>query len=440
MSWICNRCETENPERLKICEVCDTPRESSPRDRLKAKLKEKYSDVAYNSFIRYHYLLLDSADNGATNAQYQVGEWFFNQGNTKSSYDCYKIAVSWYQKAALQGYYASQMKLALCYEGGYGVPQIKDEAMKWYKEAAKHGDEAAMRRYLKLKYASKTYKAVIRYRVALLSGADSGNRNFQYKLGEWFNSHNCQSSYIKEAVVWYTKAAKSGHGDAMQKLGECYENGFGVDINIKDALMWYKKAAKSGNMTACLKLTESYLYGRMVTKDIAESVKWCELAGSDISGVDLCNIGYAYEVGDGIPIDKLKAVEYYKKAAEKGEMVAQYNLGVCYEKGNGISANLDYARNWYKKAALQGYAQAQQGLSRIDSLIRNQKQDMIIEHFIISVIIGSIYGVFGYYALTEGLSKWGIQIPEVWQNIFQPNIFICIVVGIVITFLIKKDD
>lgn len=26
MSWICSECETENPERLDCCEVCDSPR------------------------------------------------------------------------------------------------------------------------------------------------------------------------------------------------------------------------------------------------------------------------------------------------------------------------------------------------------------------------------------------------------------------------------
>lgn len=80
MSWICPKCETENPDRLKVCEVCDTPREKSPEDKLKMRLKEKYSDDAYKSFIRYHYDLLDTADKGDVKAQFLVGEWFYSRG------------------------------------------------------------------------------------------------------------------------------------------------------------------------------------------------------------------------------------------------------------------------------------------------------------------------------------------------------------------------
>ena len=33
MSWICPKCETENPDRLIKCEVCDTPREALPTEK-----------------------------------------------------------------------------------------------------------------------------------------------------------------------------------------------------------------------------------------------------------------------------------------------------------------------------------------------------------------------------------------------------------------------
>ena len=57
MSWICPKCETENPDRLKVCEVCDSLRETP----LKDKLKEKYGEAAYRSFIKKHHDLLESA-------------------------------------------------------------------------------------------------------------------------------------------------------------------------------------------------------------------------------------------------------------------------------------------------------------------------------------------------------------------------------------------
>ena len=144
MSWICPKCETENPDRLKVCEVCDSPRTFSPVEELKEKLKKKYSDAAYKSFIRDHYVLLDSADKGDIADQYQVGEWFLEHGSTRSSDDYYKIAVVWYRKAALKEHIVAQIRLASCYEEGRGVPQMKNEAMKWFKKAADQGNHDAI--------------------------------------------------------------------------------------------------------------------------------------------------------------------------------------------------------------------------------------------------------------------------------------------------------
>lgn len=435
MSWICPKCETENPERLKKCEVCDSPRESSPVDKLKSRLKEKYSDAAYKQFIRYHYDLLASADQGNSIDQYKVGEWFFS----KFSADYYKIAATWFLAAAKQGHMAAQTKLASCYEEGYGVSKAKEAAIKWYKEAANKGDLTAKERYLKLKYASKTYEAVLRYKMELLWAADNGNQNSQYQLGEWFSCHNSQSSYREEAFLWYEKAAKSGHGGAMLKIGECYENGTGVYSNDSEAIKWYEKAAKGGNESARLRLAKAYLYGNMVPQNVGEAVKWYELVGRGLDEADLCNIGYAYDTGETISVNKSKAVEFYRQAAEKGEPVAQYNLGVCYENGNGVSCDINVAKYWYEKAAEQGYSQAQQCVSRLNSKIQSQKQEETSTNIIISLILGPIFGLMGYSFLGDVVIKWGIMSSEAWENAFPANLIICIVIGVIAALCIDKD-
>lgn len=350
MSWICPKCETENPNRLKVCEVCDSPRELSPVELLKKRLREKYSDAAYKSFIRYHYSLLESADNGDVSAQYRVGDWFYSHEGVGMS-DCYrKIAVMWYIKAAEQGHIEAQFKLGLCYEEGSGVLCDKAEAIKWYKKAADQGSRYAIHNYLKLKYNGKNYEQVIKYREQLCFVADDGYIESQYALGEWFNNHN-KSAYKEEAFLWYSKAAKKGHHAAMYKLAECYENGRGVYSNIDNAIKWYKKAAKAGNIPARKKLAESYLYGKLVQKNVTEALNWFDMTWEEISADDLCNIGYAYDTGDTIPIDKAKAVKYYRMAAEKGDSTAQYNLGICYENGTGVTKNIDTAMCWYEKAS-----------------------------------------------------------------------------------------
>ncbi len=395
MSWICHRCETENHDRLKICEVCDTPRESSLVDELKSRLKEKYCDAAYKTFILNHYRLLESADEGHTNDQYQVGEWFYSRGKVGFSDNYSMIAVFWYRKAAMGGHIDAQVKLASCYEEGRGAPQNKDEAMKWYKKAATEGDRSALVKYLRLKYDNKTYKEVIRNKIDLLSNADKGIRDSQFLLGEWFRSH-----YREEAVVWYTKAAQSGHVEAMFRLGECYEMGLNV-CNFSEALKWYIKAAKGGNKSAQLRLARAYLYGNMIAKDVGEALKWYNLVGKGFDGADLCNIGYAYDIGDTVSVNKFKAVEFYRQAAEKGDSSAQYNLGVCYENGSGVSRNIIAAKYWYKEAAKQGYGQAQQCVSRL-------KKETVIKYclWLKYVIMGIVETALFVYYTNEPQNSW----------------------------------
>lgn len=430
MSWICPHCETENPDKLRICEVCNSPRKLSPVDQIKERLKNKYNESEYRYIIQYHYGLLECADKGNPDAQYQVGKWFYEHGDTGTTklYDA--SAVIWFSKAAAKSHTDAQLYLALCYEDGRGVNKSKEDAVMWYKRASTR-NKLALHKYLKLKYDKKAYEQVIRYRNELLYAADGGNSDSQYQLGEWFSKHNSQAAYRDEAYLWYSLAAKKGNIDAMCKLAECYENGAGVYSNIDEALKWYKKAAKGGNKTMCLRLAESYLYGRwLVDKNVGESVKWGKLAGQSLSGEDFYNIGYAYEIGDTVAIDINKAVEYYRKAAEKGHAIAQYNMGVFYE--NAMPAKVEQAKYWHEKAAAQGYKKSKERLSEIK---KEQFVKLLCNH-----AFGIMYGGVGYYVWINIVPQWGINVPFIWPNTFPTNFIICMVIGIIgAAYFIKKE-
>ena len=377
MSWICPKCETENPDKLKFCEVCDSPRDSSPMDKLKEKLKEKYTDSIYVPIIKYHYQILDSADKGDANSQYMIGEWIYVYQNTYGSDDYKKIAALWYKKAAMQGHGNAQLRLAFCYLKGNGVPTIKDEAIKWYKKAAENNQEGAQEQYVKLKYDNVTYKSIVKYRLSLLCHAEFGTVESQYQIGEWFRTHTGHSSYNKESYVWYNRAARQGHHGAMLRLANFYENSTSA---MDEAIHWYKRAARGMNKDAQLRLVELYLYGQKIDKDIKEAAMWCSYVEDIVTAKELCNIGYAYDIGDTVPVNKAKAVEYYLKASKKGSATAQYNLGVCYENGTGVEKSKKLAVAWYEKAAKNGNTDAQE---RLNTLRNNQG---CLSSFVISLI------------------------------------------------------
>lgn len=444
MSWICPKCETENPDNLNICEVCDSPREYSTDDLIKVRLKEKYNPI-YNTFIRYHYSFLDLADKGDANAQYAVAEWFFKRAkdNFASEYDI--IAVFWYQKAAEKGHAEALFKLGLCYEEGRGVPQQKEWAMKWYKKAAEMGNEAALPKYTKLKYSNKTYKQVIKYELSLLTDAEKGDMKSQFNLGEWFFSHSSQNSYKAEAIAWYTKAALNDHVGAMLKLGYCYEKGIGTLIDIDAAMKWYEKASQMGNDSACIHLTKLYLHGGfMIPKNVKKAIILYEKAGKGLNKIDLYIIGHSYEMGDGVSTNMEKAAIYYKESAAKDYHLAQYRLAKCYENGSGVIQDIDCAKYWYERASKLGNTSAQQNLERLINNEQSSQQHLQessrqIDTFII-FIFGSIGGGVGFYCVEDALPSLNANLYNIWSQTYPVNLILCIIIGIITVFISERKE
>lgn len=436
MSWICPKCETENPSKVKVCEVCDSPREYSPVDILKEKLKEKYSDSAYRYFIQYHSDILEAADKGNTEAQFQVGEWFLNRKTVtdREKYDL--VATWWLLKAAGKGHTEAQIRLASCYEEGRGCSLNNAEAMKWFKEAARKGNKVALRKYLKLKYNTKTYESLLKFRFELLATADKGNRNSQCQLGDWFRNNRNLSSFRKEAVFWYTKAANNGHRDAMWKLGECYENGIGVYSNYYEAIKWYEKAANIGDKLSCLKLAHIYLYGIQVRRDVQEAITWFKRAGKSINASDCFEIGKAYFNGDDVFKNVSMAIDYFRSAAENGYAAAQYKLGVCYENGTGVTKDMNNAKYWYEQAAMQGHKQASECINRINK--ESEKKQMTFR-IIFTLLVGPLGGSFLYVETTENITKWGTNVADLWTNVYPLNLIACLLIGTIVAWLCCKD-
>ncbi len=70
--------------------------------------------------------------------QYKVGDhYYYGVGGVKQDY---QQAISWYRKAADQGYPAAQLKLGSIYEYGWGVDKDYDKARSWYQKAADQGN------------------------------------------------------------------------------------------------------------------------------------------------------------------------------------------------------------------------------------------------------------------------------------------------------------
>ena len=84
--------------------------------------------------------LLEHAEQGDAQAQYEVGRRFWNGDGVDQDH---KQAADWFDRAARQGLASAQCALGLCYERGDGVEQDMWQAAAWYQWAAQQDDVEA---------------------------------------------------------------------------------------------------------------------------------------------------------------------------------------------------------------------------------------------------------------------------------------------------------
>ena len=87
--------------------------------------------------------LLEHAEQGDAQAQYEVGRRFWNGDGVDQDH---KQAADWFDRAARQGLAAAQCALGLCHERGDGVEQDMWQAAAWYQWAAQQDDAEAQLR------------------------------------------------------------------------------------------------------------------------------------------------------------------------------------------------------------------------------------------------------------------------------------------------------
>jgi TPR repeat protein len=99
---------------------------------------------------------------------------------------------------------------------------------------------------------------------------------------------------VKNAVVWFEKAADQGMAPAQYALGQMYLNGEGVEQSVNKAVELYTHAANQGLLEAQADL--GFLYATRedkVPQDFLFAYKWLSLAaqkGDKIAKTDLVKL------------------------------------------------------------------------------------------------------------------------------------------------------
>jgi TPR repeat protein len=131
------------------------------------------------------------------------------EGKAAAELGDYARAVEIWRPLAEAGDPRAETYLGIMYDNGYGVPQDRAEAFRWFERAAQRG------------FA-----------------------NAQYHLGFMYHhGRGVQRSQV-EALKLYQLAAAQGDPAAQYNLGRMYAHGLVVERDLVEAHMWFELAAQ----------------------------------------------------------------------------------------------------------------------------------------------------------------------------------------------------
>ena len=239
-----------------------------------------------------------------------------------------------------------------------------------------------------------------------MAGADKKNVKCMMKLAGHYESGEFIQKSEKKAFDLYQDAYKIDNEPiAAAEIGRCFEEGIGTDVDIKTAVSWYLKAARR-NAFAMWRLYNIYIE----RNETDRAVFWLRRSASKGSVSAMVELAKIYEEGKLVPKSDFKAMCWYHKASDEGnehaksrfeelirfdpqdpEDIGDYeratrilgeedddkhiiDLAEDLTEGNDFPMDLPKAKIWYEIASQLGVHGAKDGLKKIESMLKGEKQ------------------------------------------------------------------
>ena len=202
---------------------------------------------------------------------------------------------------AQRGSISAQYQLGRAYaEGSFGLTSDMEQAVEWYRKAAKWGHEYALERLIRL-----------------------------------YSEGRDVPRDMEQVIYWSRKLAEKREYEAythFSRIARIYAKGDGVPRDMEQAAVWGREAALMGDVDAPIRLARMYADGNGVPRDMGMAILWYHWAASTGSGEAMLELGRIYAEGDGVPQDSWMAAVWYCKAHDNGQILegqqAVKDLGV----------------------------------------------------------------------------------------------------------------
>ena len=208
----------------------------------------------------------------------------FEDADAAERRDDYATAIPLYRSLAEKGNTEAMKRLGYFYELGVGFKRDWLEAAKWYSKAAELGHQGAaaslggigrhwelMTRgpmnpiiYELVEKAAKKGYPVAQFSLGLMN----------YRVGD--SLFDPSKGNLREALMWYRRAADQGDVDSEVCLGIAYAEGLGVPQDYVEAHKWFNLASSHStysDISVSINERRDALANKMTTAQVAEAQK-----------------------------------------------------------------------------------------------------------------------------------------------------------------------
>jgi TPR repeat protein len=145
---------------------------------------------------------------------------------------------------------------------------------------------------------------------ALLAKANGGDAAAQVAVGDCYATGTVAARDLRQAALWYQKAAVKGDIGGELRLAALYrDGGKGFARDMAQAAAWYRTAADQGDVDAEATMGTLCSMGQGVAQDYAEAYYWLDLAASVTGPNQATYAAHRQMMGAHITVDELEAVQ-----------------------------------------------------------------------------------------------------------------------------------
>jgi TPR repeat protein len=218
-----------------------------------------------------------------------------------------------------------------------------------------------------------------------------------------------------EEVRQYQSGADQGDANAEYELGQMYARGWGVTQDFAQANYWYQKAAGQGFTKAIYAVGCQYYYGDGVLQSYSEALVWFHRAADQGDAIAQEALGGIYYHGAAVPQSYSEAMAWYRRAADENYSKAEYDMGYMYSHGLGVPRDRQEANRWYRKAASQGNVDAQLALG-----LRLPPHGKVFKFIPLLGFAGSLFFLIDFFRQKSSLCKPRVRETAVLSLILLP--------------------